>query len=318
MRLRKIKTLIYNYGEENALKDILYKAKEPLLIHIKGFTDQFDIDYFKKTEPTIFSVFDQHRLVEHRNGDLAEVLEAIKQNKPYRIFGNLLTPQTTAKIEAHVPLWKTIPFRPRFFSSRLKVVYFFGGRGALTDLHFDREHCCNLHLCLSGKKQLLLFTENQSDYLYKKPFIGDALIDFSKPIEVLEHQFPRLEQALGYHVILRRGDMIFLPKNCWHYTRYLEASSSATYVFYPKKILQLYGFLTGYFFLGYDWDILPVTISRLKFFKKFTSHYAYADGCKKIVYKSIELGAYLVLLPLVSVTTALYLKWKQVKQKLAT
>lgn len=315
MRLKTIKTLTYTYGEEEQLKEILYQSKEPLLIRIKEFTDQFDLDYFKANRSTVYSVFDQHRLVEHKKGNLIEVLEAIKHNKPYRIFGHFLSKEATDEITVHVPLWQSIPFRPRFFAPFTRVAFFFGGRGSLTDMHFDREHCCNLHLCLSGKKQILLFTEDQSDNLYKVPYIGNSILDFSLPMDKLQEQFPRLKQACGYHVILRQGDMLFMPRNCWHYTRYLEASTSATYIFYPKKLLQLYGYFTGYFFLGYDWNILPFKIARLSLFAQFSRLYTKADGWKKRILKGIEVTSYIFLLPIVSMGTVLFLKLKTIKDK---
>src|SRR4051794_3847262 len=118
MHLKKIKTLIYNYGEEKSLKEILFKAKEPLLIRIKEFPNTFNIDYFIKKYHglTNYSVFDNYRFVGEKSGDLQETLEEIKNNKPYRIFGLLLAREDSSIIEKYVPLWQTIPFNPRFYN----------------------------------------------------------------------------------------------------------------------------------------------------------------------------------------------------------
>lgn len=168
-------------------------------------------------------------------------------------------------------------------------------------MHFDREHCCNLHLCLSGKKRLLLFTEDQSEYIYKLPYVGDSLIEFGYPWDDLCHQFPRLNQAEGYDVTLGPGEMLFLPKNCWHYTTYLEASAAATYVFYPKKLFQFYGYFTGYFFIGYKAS--GIKIANWLLFKKFSEHYALAEGRRKSLFKMIEAISYVFLLPIISLAT---------------
>lgn len=132
-----------------------------------------------------------------QHDNFQEVISQIKNNKPYRIFGQLLSRDESAKIEYYVPLWQKIPQRPRFFNEILKVIYFFGGKGAHTEMHFDREHCCNLHLCLSGTKQVLLFTHDQSDFIYKLPFVGNSLIDFGYPLETIENDFPRVKQFYG-------------------------------------------------------------------------------------------------------------------------
>ena len=316
MRLKKIKKIAYNYGEEERLQALLFKTKEPLLIHVKGFPDSFDIDYFKKkyTGTTNYSVFENYQYIGEKNSDLKQTLEDIKNNKPYRIFGLLLTREDSSMIEKHVPLWQTIPFRPRFYQSKLKVAYFFGGPGSATEIHFDREHCCNLHLCMSGKKQILLFTEDQSDYIYKVPYIGDSLIDFSQPLDQLQKQYPRLKEAIGYNVILNPGDMLYMPKNCWHYTRYLEAAASATYIFYTKPFWQFYGHFTGYFFLGYKWRATSLKISEWPLFKRFSLMYAMSNGWKKFVLKGVENISYIFLLPLISIGAIVSHKVKILKK----
>ncbi|PWY53960.1 cupin [Legionella qingyii] len=303
MYLKKIKTLTYNYGEEKELQDILFKATEPLLIHIKGFPNTFTLDYFIEKYHGVanYSVFDNYRYVGEKSGDLKETFEEIKNNKPFRIFGLFFTRENSSIIEKYVPLWQTIPFNPRFYNPMLKVAYFFGGRGSATEIHFDREHCCNLHLCMSGKKQVLLFTEDENDSIYKVPYIGNSLIDFGQPLDQLHKKFPRLKKATGYNVILNPGDMIFMPRNCWHYTRYLEGSTSATYVFYTSKFWQFYGYFTGYFFLGYERHTATLKISEWSLFKKFSLIYAMSDGWKKFGLKAVENISYIFLLPLISI-----------------
>lgn len=312
MKLKKIKQVHYKYGDEERIKNILNHSKEPILIKIENFTDQFSIDYFKQiynstTIKAAYDVFENYRFVSHHVDNFSTILSKIEDNKPYRVFGKFLSPHDSAAIERYVPLWQSIPLRPRYFNKSTKVSYYFGGKGGVTDLHFDREHCCNLHLCLSGKKQLLLFTEDQSDNLYKIPYVGDALIDFSQPMEVLKKQYPRIKKVIGYKANLERGDMLFMPRNCWHYTRYLDASVSATYTFYPKKFWQFYGYFTGYFFGGYR---APggFGISDWPSFKYFSQAYAFATGKKKISYKIIEFISYMVLLPLISISSIISYK----------
>lgn len=302
MNLKKIREVIYHYGEEDKIKALLYHSKEPLLIKIKDFTDKFSLDYFAASikATTQYTAFEDNHAPTYHRDDFATVLSHIINNRPYRIFGHYLTRQQSAEIESHVPLWQTIPLRPRFLAEFFKVTYFFGGKGSHTAMHFDREHCCNLHLCLSGTKQLLLFTKDQSDNLYKLPFIGDTLVDFSEPINLLSQLFPRLNQAEGYDVILEKGDMLFMPRNCWHFTRYLGASSAATYVFYPHKLLHIYGFFTGCFFLGYNHHT-GFALFKKPIIRKIEQHYALATGKTKLIFKCIEAISYLFLLPLVSI-----------------
>jgi hypothetical protein len=306
MKIKKIKTIEYYYGEEEQIKQCVYQSNEPILIKIKNFTDKFSLDYFAEriTGKTTYSIFENNNCVGHQTDDFSTVLSQIKENKPYRIFGQHASEEFSSEIKRHVPLWQAIPFRPRFFKKTTAVIYFFGGKDSNTEMHFDREHCCNFHLCLSGKKEMLLFTKEQNDRIYKLPFIGDSLIDFSQPLSALEQKFPRIKQAEGYKVILERGDMLFMPRNCWHFTKYLDASSAAGYVFYPKKFLQFYGFFTGFFFLGYK-DASGFGVSKWPIFDRFSKSYALATGKTKYFLKTIETILFLFMFLPISILRAI-------------
>ena len=312
MKLKQIRVIEYQCGEEEKIKQIIYKSKVPIVIKIKNFPDKFSLDYFAQDEDamTCYSTFENYRCISTQSGNFSKVLSDIKNNKPYRIFGQFMSKSTCRELERYVPLWQKIPFRPRYFYDDIKVAYFFGGKGSATDMHFDREHCCNLHLCLSGKKQLLLFTESQSENVYKLPFISDSLINFSEPLDKIREQFPRINNAEVYNVILEQGDMLFMPKNCWHYTRYLDASSSATYVFYPKKFLQFYGYFTGYFYVGYKSEA-GFKIANRPLFQKFSRRYALSSGIPKYFYKIIESILFIFMLPIISILYVISFKVKQ-------
>lgn len=313
MNLKEIKIIEYKYGQEKQLAKILNQSKEPVLIKIKNFTDQFDLDFFIKhlSGTSTYDTYSNFQKIAHKTGTLIDILNEIKQNKPHRIFGQMVSPELTQTIEYHVPIWKKLPQRPRYFNNFLKVVYFFGGKGSQTEMHYDREHCSILHLCFCGQKKFLLFTTKQNDNLYKTPFVGDTLIDFGLPREQLEKEFPRLKQAEGYEVTLEKGDMVFMPKNCWHYTQYIDASAAASYIFYPKKFFQYYGYITGFFYMGLLEKVRGgLGLYSFPGFKQFSKAYALADGKKKFFYKIIENILYFSLLPFVSIYTRVTFKRK--------
>ena len=302
MKLKKIQQVVYEYGDEYNLQKLLYKSKEPILIRIKDFTDQFTLDFFIKNSSgqTTYSTFENEQCINHQTGDLKTLLDEIKHNKAHRIFGHYYPRRFTEEIEKHVPLWQTIPFRPRFCSKYVKCLLFFCGKGSNTQIHYDREHPCILHLCLSGKKEMLLFTKEQNKHLYKVPFVGDSLIDFSLPRETIAKQFPETNKAEGYEVILEKGDMLFMPRNCWHYTRYHDASAAASYVFYPNKFMQFYGYFTGFFYVGYK-EATGFRVNNWPLFKKLDQTYPFATGQKKFFLKILEVSLYIFLLPCISI-----------------
>lgn len=306
MKIKKIREVEYEYGYEEHFKKILYQSKEPILIKIKNFTDKFTLDYFEHliSGMTTYDTYENDQRKSHESDDFSNVISQIKKNMPHRIFGQTVDPKVSSALEYHVPLWRKLPLRPRYFNKLLKVVYFFGGKGSHTEMHYDREHCCILHLCLCGKKKLLLFTKAQNDYLYKVPFVGDTLIDFGLPMDELNKKFPRIKQAEGYEVILEKGDMLFMPRNCWHYTSYIEPSASASYVFYPKKFFQFYGYITGFFYMGLLGEAEGgLGLAAWKPFQKFCSTYAFSEGKRKYLFKLIETILYIFLLPIISILT---------------
>ena len=311
MRLKKIQEVVYTYGDEYQLQKLLYKSKEPILIKIKDFTDQFTIDYFIKNSKglTTYSTFANDKCIAHQEGDIKKSLDEIKQNISHRIFGHYYQQCFTEEIEKHVPLWQTIPFRPRLFSQHVKCSFFFGGKGSHTQIHYDREHPSILHLCLSGKKEMLLFTKEQNEHLYKVPFVGDSLIDFSLPKETIAKKFPKMDKAEGYEVMLEKGDMLFIPRNCWHYTRYHDASAATSYVFYPNKFLHLYGYFTGYFYIGYK-ERTGFRVSEWPLFKKLDQSYPFATGPKKLFLKILAASLYIFLLPSISITAYFSAKYR--------
>jgi hypothetical protein len=309
MKIKPIRQLEYQPGDETQLKKIVYRSKEPILIKIKNFTNEFSLDYFEQkiNAQTTYLTYHNDRFISIQPGDFKTVIAEIKQNKPYKIFGQMLSRRESIAIERHVPLWQRIPLRPRYFNLLGKVIYFFGGQGAHSVMHFDREHCCNFHLCLSGQKELLLFTKDQSEYLYKVPYIGDSLIDFAQPLAAIRKKFPRFNQAEGYRVVLEKGDMLFMPRNCWHFTRYWSPSSAAGYVFYPQKILQLYGYFTGHFYLAYR-ESTGLRLSKWPIVENFSRFYALSEGKKKALLNIFEHISYVFLLPIVSIFSIVSLK----------
>lgn len=104
---------------------------------------------------------------------------------------------------------------------------FTGGESSITHMHFDIDMSHIFHTQFMGRKRVLLFPNEEKDKLYRKPFEVLSLADFSnyylnngKPDY---KQFPALEYAKGYEVILNPGDTLFMPAGYWHHMEYLES-----------------------------------------------------------------------------------------------
>jgi len=102
---------------------------------------------------------------------------------------------------------------------------FFGGFKSYTFMHYDLDLANIFHFHFEGKKECILFDQEQTKYLYKIPnaLMAHRDIDFSNPD--LE-KWPALKNAKGYIANLEHGDMLYIPEGYWHYMKYLTPGFS--------------------------------------------------------------------------------------------
>ncbi|MEP6845456.1 MAG: cupin-like domain-containing protein, partial [Panacibacter sp.] len=118
---------------------------------------------------------------------------------------------------------------------------FAGGKGSITHMHFDIDLPNIMHTQFIGKKRVLLFPGKEKNKLYRKPFEVLSLADFSNyydsaksKIDVAE--FPALQLANGYDLILEHGDTLFMPSGYWHHMEYLESGFAISLRAWNKTI----------------------------------------------------------------------------------
>jgi len=102
---------------------------------------------------------------------------------------------------------------------------FFGGRDSYTFMHYDIDLANIFHFHFEGKKQVILFDQNQNNYLYKVPhsLITREDIDFSNPDF---EKWPALKRASGYITELNHGEVLYMPEGYWHYMKYVTPGFS--------------------------------------------------------------------------------------------
>lgn len=103
---------------------------------------------------------------------------------------------------------------------------FVGGKGSVTHMHFDIDLSHILHTQFMGRKRVLLFPFEEQHKLYRKPWEVLSLANFEgyhQPGKLDTTNFPALELANGYEVILDHGDTLFMPAGYWHHMEYIES-----------------------------------------------------------------------------------------------
>ncbi len=96
---------------------------------------------------------------------------------------------------------------------------FFGGQGSITRIHRDADNS-NLFLTeFIGEKLVVLFESKYDNLLYRYPYTIHSGIDIENPDY---EKYPGLHHVKGKHVILKKGETLFMPAKTWHYIRYLS------------------------------------------------------------------------------------------------
>jgi hypothetical protein len=105
---------------------------------------------------------------------------------------------------------------------------FVGGQGSITHMHFDIDLSHILHTQFIGRKRVLLFPHGEQHKLYRKPYEVMSFANFenySDPgrSKLDTTQFPAIQKAAGYEIILGHGDTLFMPAGYWHHMEYLDS-----------------------------------------------------------------------------------------------
>ena len=102
---------------------------------------------------------------------------------------------------------------------------FFGGTESYTFMHYDIDLANIFHFHFQGRKEIILFDQNQNKHLYKVPhsLITHESIDFSNPDYA---QWPALKNASGHKTYLEHGEVLYIPEGYWHYMKYVTPGFS--------------------------------------------------------------------------------------------
>ena len=118
------------------------------------------------------------------------------------------------------------------FFKKLPVL-FIAGAGTKVQMHFDIDYA-DIFLChFGGKKRVMMFSHEQTRYMYHVPFSYSSLhdVDFDSPDY---DKYPALKYLQGEVAELHHGDILYIPPGYWHYIVYEEASLSMALRAFPR------------------------------------------------------------------------------------
>ncbi len=223
----RVKTL----SKEEFLKQY-FKPQKPVVIerYIEDWPafSKWNLDYMKTVAgDKIVPLYDD-RPVDYKEGfnephakmKMSDYIDLLKKEPTkYRIFlWNILK---------EIPQLQNDFTYPNFGLNIMKdlPMLFFGGRDSYTFMHYDIDLANIFHFHFEGKKQIILFDQKQSKYLYQIPhsLITREDIDFSNPDF---NKWPALKHANGFVTELNHGEVLYMPEGYWHYMRYITPGFS--------------------------------------------------------------------------------------------
>ena len=231
---------VKNITKENFLKNY-FQPQKPVII--EGYINnwpayqKWSLDYIKQVAGDKIVPLYDNRPVRHEEG-----FNQAHAEMKMRDYIDLLKSEPT---KFRIFLWNILKEVPELqndfefpdFGIRLLKklpMLFFGGKDSYTFMHYDIDLANIFHFHFEGKKQCILFDQQQNNYLYKVPhsLITREDIDFSNPDF---NKWPALQKAKGYVANLNHGDILYMPEGYWHYMRYLTPGFSMSLRAIPRN-----------------------------------------------------------------------------------
>jgi len=216
--------------------------------------EDFITKYYKPQKPVVIERFiDRWPAYSKWNLDYIKTIAGDKivplyDDRPVNYKDGFNEPHDTMKMREYIDLLKREPTKFRIFlwnilkevpqlqkdfsypDFGLKLMkslpmLFFGGENSHTFMHYDIDMANIFHFHFEGKKQCILFNQNQNKYLYKIPhsLITREDIDFANPDF---EKWPALKKAQGYVCELNHGEVLYMPEGYWHFMRYITPGFS--------------------------------------------------------------------------------------------
>lgn len=216
--------------------------------------EEFKTCYFKPQKPVVIEQFIEDWPayskwnLDYMKAIAGEKIVPLYDDRPVDYKDSFNEPHAKMKMSDYVELLKREPTKYRIFlwnilkevpqlqsdftfpDFGLKLMkglpmLFFGGSDSYTFMHYDIDLANIFHFHFEGKKQIILFDQKQSKYLYKIPhsLITREDIDFSNPDFT---KWPALKNAKGYVTHLNHGEILYMPEGYWHYMKYLTPGFS--------------------------------------------------------------------------------------------
>lgn len=178
-------------------------------------------------ERTVRASYDPEGVCSNRcyvNLSFEEYLDRMDEGSLYLTEVHL--PTVFPELMADIVMPELVP--PLMVLSGRQPNAWFSSANVSKSLHYDTSD--NLLCQVMGRKQVLLFSPDQSVYMYPdnhSKFPHNSRI--RNPAKVDLSQFPEFANTRACSVIIGSGDVLYIPPGWWHFTTSIEHSISVNY-----------------------------------------------------------------------------------------
>lgn len=229
MQLKPVDTVDVISAED--FKKLYYDVKKPLVI--KNLAKQWPA--YTKWNWDYFIDMVGDKQVGVYNNIKSDAYTPINTADAYMKFGDYLKKVKEGPLDLRIFLFNIFQHAPQVVAdftwpeSLMKgfvkkyPMLFVGGQGSITHMHFDIDMSHILHTQFIGRKRVLLFPFEEQYKLYRKPWEVLSLANYAHYNESFDYEnFPAVQLAKGYEVILEHGDTLFMPAGYWHHMEYID------------------------------------------------------------------------------------------------
>ncbi|MCZ2393650.1 MAG: cupin-like domain-containing protein [Chitinophagales bacterium] len=194
----------------------------------------WNLDYFKTHYgDKIVEINDSTGLVaenaipEKRERSLSNFIDQVKEGSlQYLKLSDIVHNDESLKSQLDYDFLSS--FKPTFSLGETYYT-FIGGKGSLTPMH--NEIPCNLYVQINGTKKWILYQPDDFPYLETRAERRPYFYSQVNPNIENDQSFPLLKHAKKIEIVLKAGDVLYVPPFYWHYVENMTDCISVAYKF---------------------------------------------------------------------------------------
>ena len=170
-------------------------------------------------------------VVDDKTYTLKEIIELAQnsdENKPAPYYRNIRIDHEYPELKTDILPESDFCLPNKFYGSLFKPLknsflaygqyeLFIGGKGrSFPYLHYDVPGADTFIHQIVGVKDLILFSPDDSKYLYPKSGVAFNVSDIPDIENVPEEKYPLFKKATRYQIRLNAGESVYFPSGWWH------------------------------------------------------------------------------------------------------